>query len=489
MALNTSTSVVDFLKLQNKPSDFNSRLALYESSGLKDAFGDYRGTAEQNSTLLQKLSATQQQAPAAPLPPLPSGGLTEKDIIDQTGPGTVSNINDLDQPEESVEEKQARIEAEGQLARGGEGLTRGVAGLQAGAEATISGLAKKGTQIQEQIGEQAAGFGGAFSGKTKKSQAEVAQEVAEKQALTRQKLGDDIYNLFSKEEQALGTEFLSRLSIPEAQEFASKIPAPIRGVVMNTYQQAVEKAQEKAQKSAADTLEKLGYVVVGGKLVSTLAGRTAERADEAAVRAERTAERQDAMLEISERRLQLAERAAQNALTTNNLTPRQNATFLRISDNFQKDSVIKSAGAAVNARTIADQVIANPGSAGNQLKILYTLVKSLDPDTAVREGELSLVQSTQSYIGRWETTLEKLSTGKLVDNKTALELAKATKELADMWDASAKRRTVFYNSQAKTGGIGKAWGEYTGGIEAGMAELDAGGGGGADGGNNNPLGI
>ena len=258
---------------------------------------------------------------------------------------------------------------------------------------------------------------------------------------------------------------------------------------MNTYQQAVEKAQEKAQKSAADTLEKLGYVVVGGKLVSTLAGRTAERADEAAVRAERTAERQDAMLEISERRLQLAERAAQNALTTNNLTPRQNATFLRISDNFQKDSVIKSAGAAVNARTIADQVIANPGSAGNQLKILYTLVKSLDPDTAVREGELSLVQSTQSYIGRWETTLEKLSTGKLVDNKTALELAKATKELADMWDASAKRRTVFYNSQAKTGGIGKAWGEYTGGIEAGMAELDAGGGGGADGGNNNPLGI
>ena len=52
--LNTSTSVVDFLRNQGKSSDFNSRKGIYDTSGLSGAFGDYRGTAEQNTTLLRK---------------------------------------------------------------------------------------------------------------------------------------------------------------------------------------------------------------------------------------------------------------------------------------------------------------------------------------------------------------------------------------------------------------------------------------------------
>ena len=488
MALNTSTSVVDFLKSQNKPSDFNSRLSLYESSGLKDAFGDYRGTTEQNTTLLTRLQGTSQPAPAQPA--LPSSNLqpSPEEVINGTGPSTISSITDLTRgEEESVEEKQARIEAEGQLARGGEGLTRDLAGLQRGAESKVSAYGKKGEQLSSRVAEEAAGFGGSFSGKVKKTQAEIAKEVSEKQELTRQKLGDDIYNLFTKEEQTLGTEFLSRLSVPEAQEFASKIPAPIRGVVMNTYQQAIEKAQEKAQKTAADTLEKLGYVVVGGRLVSTLAGRTAERADEAAIRAERTAERQDAQLAISERRLQLAEQSAQNALSSGNLNPQQTATFLRISDKYQADSVINNAAKGITANTIADQVIANPSSAGNQLKILYTLVKSLDPDTAVREGELSLAQQTQSYFGRFDTTLQRITEGRLITPQAAKELAEATKSLVSLWQDAAKRRTKQYDSQAIVGGVGDAWTEYKTGFEEDFkmeAPDDQGGGG-----ENNPLGI
>lgn len=363
MALNTATSVVDFLQSQKKPSDFNSRKGLYDSLGLTGAFGDYRGTSEQNTTLLKKLSAPSQpqqeqqekldpyeQARRSGTPYVPEEK-TPKDVIADTTPSTVQTVYDL---AKSDEEKAAEAEiAEssmalaGQTARASESLQRDVNTLNRTAAEGVFDLAQAGTKKKARIGEQAAGFGGATSGATQASQAEVAKEVAMKQDRVKAKLGDSLYNTFSDFEKNYGTEFLSKLSIPEAESF-SKLPVAVRGIVMQNYQDAIAKAQATASKNALSTLEKLGYTVVGGQIVQTLSGRTADRADESAVRAEESAVRADKRLELAEAASARAEEASLRAERKSNEPDKKTQTEREREEfgGFTQDQANKGASVA-----------------------------------------------------------------------------------------------------------------------------------------------
>ena len=142
------------------------------------------------------------------------------------------------------------------------------------------------------------------------------------------------------------------------------------------------------------------------------------------------------------------------------LSTQQNASFLRITDNFQKDELIKNTYKGISAIEIADQIIANPNSATNQLKSLYALVKNLDPDSAVREGEITLANQTQSYLQKWGTDLTRIFNGQVISPDTAKSLAVATKDLVKTWNESAKSREKQYKAQAKGAGIEDAFNEY-----------------------------
>jgi len=297
MALNTSQSIVDFLKSQNQPSDFNTRKGIYDTAGLTSAFGDYRGTAEQNVTLLKRLQGSAQSAPAK----VPTGTPTPtpEQVIDQTGPSTISSIIDITRGEE--ENIQPEIDEElkalgATQLRGAETLGRDVAGLKAGTESKVGALESKGTRLKERLAEQSAGFGGSFSGKVKKGQAEIAQEVAQKQEAVRAKLGDDLYGKFSDFERQFGTDFLRTLSIPEAESFTN-LPLAVRGAVVSSSQKVIEAAINKARSNAEKTLSSLGYVQLPD---GTILQKPSD------LRAEKAAER-------AETRLTLAEQAGQRA--------------------------------------------------------------------------------------------------------------------------------------------------------------------------------
>jgi hypothetical protein len=142
------------------------------------------------------------------------------------------------------------------------------------------------------------------------------------------------------------------------------------------------------------------------------------------------------------------------------LTTRQNINLASITNKYQADETIKAAQSAVSAVNLANKVIADPSKAGNQLTILYTFIKSLDPNSAVREGELSLATNTQSYLSRFKTALEKISQNKGISDAMTIELANATKELASQWTEAAQRRDNFYKSQANVLGVGDVFNEY-----------------------------
>lgn len=150
----------------------------------------------------------------------------------------------------------------------------------------------------------------------------------------------------------------------------------------------------------------------------------------------------------------------QAAVNTTGLDSKQTQNFLTISNKFQADPFINNAIKGRTANTIADQVISDPASATNQLKALYVLVKNLDPDSAVREGEVALADRTQSYLSRFENTFAKINEGRVIAPEAAKELAKATKELATAWNDTAERRKKQYKAQASVAGIGDAFNSY-----------------------------
>jgi len=168
-------------------------------------------------------------------------------------------------------------------------------------------------------------------------------------------------------------------------------------------------------------------------------------------------------LDLEKKRLEILK--LQKDISSTEMNPRETQNFLAISNKFQADSIMQAGNKGAAAIEIANDVIKNPGSAGNQLKILYTLVKNLDPDSAVREGELSLASQTQSYFDKFKTSFDRLSKGKLLSETATKELAEATKDLAQNWFDAAERREKQYVSQANVAGVGEAFDEYLKGFE------------------------
>jgi len=162
-------------------------------------------------------------------------------------------------------------------------------------------------------------------------------------------------------------------------------------------------------------------------------------------------------------------------INSGGLNTAQTSNFLRITDKYQADPIIMAADKGKTAVIIADQVLADPGNAANQLKSLYVLVKNLDPDSAVREGEINLAQQTQSYLQRFATSIQRIGEGQVISADAATQLAKATKELATAWTTSAASRTNRYKSQARNADpiVGNSFDQYLADYEELGSTVDA----------------
>lgn len=80
-SLNTSTSVVDYLKLSGKDASFGSRAQLAVKQGIVGSVNDYRGTATQNKSLLSSLQSSSQRS--------------EQPVVDTSRVNT-SNVSSVD---------------------------------------------------------------------------------------------------------------------------------------------------------------------------------------------------------------------------------------------------------------------------------------------------------------------------------------------------------------------------------------------------------
>jgi hypothetical protein len=141
--------------------------------------------------------------------------------------------------------------------------------------------------------------------------------------------------------------------------------------------------------------------------------------------------------------------------------------FNGIVNKYNADPIIQASNRANALDFYIQQIKANPASAGNQLNLIYSYIKGLDTDSAVREGEIELVRSIQSYAQSAQNAIERITQGKPVAAQTALELASGAEKIVEQLRAAAQRQQQKYTSQANAnpGSISNAWQQYLSGSQ------------------------
>lgn len=263
----TGGSIVDFLNSTGQKSDFSTRKALAEKNGITN----YQGTAAQNTQLLNTLRGGQASQQPTGSPEVQASKSTDTQTGQSTGGVSASTIypglTDED-PKESDLVNTWLNSAEGKLFLDRQEL----AGMnaEAKAESAKAELEAKYESEKSSLEEKLAENGLAFSGIRGTKVKALADSLA-----------------------------ASTLSVD--REFASKLldaNLDLREAILKGVAELAKEAQD-GRKEAIQQLNAIGYAVINGELVPTLAARSAERADRS--------------LEISEARLALSEQAAVRA--------------------------------------------------------------------------------------------------------------------------------------------------------------------------------
>lgn len=150
------------------------------------------------------------------------------------------------------------------------------------------------------------------------------------------------------------------------------------------------------------------------------------------------------------------------------LTPGQINAFNSIVSKYNSSPLIAAADrTAVLSQTIQN-VKKDPKNAAQQLNLVYSYVQALDTyQSAVREGELALVNSIDSRIGQLSSEVQKIQNGQVVRPEVALQIANAAQDLVTTINSAAKQKAQSYASQANVVGLGPYWNQYVSGFSQG----------------------
>lgn len=458
--LNSTSSIVDYLGTQNKDSSFAARKKLYNEMGLNERLGDYVGSPTQNTNFLNSLRTPTDKPAETPFYPTPTGAptpiMTAKGAVNTASQPTsqaTPAVNVASTPTAPPVQAPQPTTATEALDTFGYTPPKPMTPEEvvAGVEATPQ-------------------FGLAQEERAATERQAIAKAETEKQALTQtaEENKEEITNTLATRGLASSSfmvegiqkiaDNLATSTLGVDRELAETLLATdrdARGKFLDLAADVVKGATE-GNKTELEQLNKMGYAYVGGEVLPI-----PQKTDFTGIKSV-----QGGLYDLNSGQWIVQPKPGSDGGLT---TYQQGQAFLRISDKYQADAIINTAVRGQTAVQIADQVLANPGSAANQLKSLYIIVKNLDPDSAVREGELALANQTQSYLDKFKTTIARITEGKVISSEAATALAEATKELAMAWNATAARRQQQYQSQADVAGVGDQFGGYLGGYESTFA--------------------
>ena len=159
--------------------------------------------------------------------------------------------------------------------------------------------------------------------------------------------------------------------------------------------------------------------------------------------------------------------------------PRQTA-FNQLVANYNKSPLIAASDRTpVLKGTIAD-IRKDPGNGTKQLSLVYSYIQALDTyQSAVREGELGLVNSIDSKIGKLGNYVSQIQNGQIVRPEVAKNIADSAEAIVNYISSAATSKANSYKSQAKVNGLEKQWDQYISGFTPSYAQNQSSAGGGS----------
>lgn len=310
LKLNTTTSIVDFLKSQGKPSDSKSLSSLYTSSGLADRLGTYVGSGSQNTALLKSLSSptvTQTAPTAVDTSSFTPEQLKAYNYAASLAPGAQTQQNQTTQPQTQPTAP----------------TTIGTSGITADQARASIPQTPSAEEILNSV-LSSAGFQNFQQGQqldktlaTGEAEAQKALFEARSKADTKQFVDSmGRRGLFFSGETQTGLQALAESLASSKLGIDRKLAGDLLRSDLKTKQEIIDqvsdlvKEAQNGRKEAISALEKVGLTVIGDEVVPTLAARNAELAE-----ANRQADniRQDINQAISLEKLEFSEQAAARA--------------------------------------------------------------------------------------------------------------------------------------------------------------------------------
>lgn len=153
------------------------------------------------------------------------------------------------------------------------------------------------------------------------------------------------------------------------------------------------------------------------------------------------------------------------------LSSSQATLFNNIVTKYNASPLIAAADRTIVLKNSIEQARKNPSDGATQLNLIYSYVQALDTyQSAVREGELGLVNSIDSKVGKLSNYVQQVQNGQIIRPEVAKEIADAADNLVNTINQGAKAKSKSYESQADTLGLGAPWRKYQSGFQASFAD-------------------
>ena len=144
----------------------------------------------------------------------------------------------------------------------------------------------------------------------------------------------------------------------------------------------------------------------------------------------------------------------------------QQSAFNSIVAQKNKSPLLAAADRLPVLKNSIDKARENPDNGSLQLNLVYSYVQALDTyQSAVREGELSLVNSIDSKVGQLSNYVSQIQNGQIVRPEVINQMADAADNLVNTINSSAKSKAKSFKAQADAQGLGEVWDRYESGYD------------------------
>lgn len=150
-----------------------------------------------------------------------------------------------------------------------------------------------------------------------------------------------------------------------------------------------------------------------------------------------------------------------SSTTDKKITPGQEARLNGVINKYNSSPLMLASDRVPVLEGSIKSIRKDPGNAAQQLNLVYAYVQALDTyQSAVREGELNLVNSIDSKIGELAGNVQKVQRGQIVRPEVAKQIADAAESIVKTIKDAAREKSKSFQAQANVLGVGKQFTNY-----------------------------